>query len=105
MAQDLGSMIKAPISGSLYFTGLVVDRQVVTIRSQAGYLASFEPACTKHKVGDAVLKGEEFAWHCPPTKTYEYHCEGCIHFSIRSQYGYLSPDYFLGKLKPSVLVS
>ncbi len=104
LAQDPGSKIRAPLTGSISFVGLVVDRQVVSIRSTNGYLVSFEPACTKHKVGDSVLAGEEFAWHCSPKGSYQYHCENCVHFSIRSNYGYLSPDFFLGDIKPSVLL-
>jgi hypothetical protein len=87
----------------LYFKGLVVDREVVTIRTSDGYLASFEPACTNLEVGDRVKLGQEIAWHCKPSASYEYHCDSCVHFSARSAYGYISPDYLLGNLKPSVL--
>ncbi|MFM1957963.1 MAG: hypothetical protein RI929_326 [Actinomycetota bacterium] len=104
LVQDLGSPIKAPVSGKIYFAGLVVDRKVVTIRSFSGYLASFEPACTELKVGDVVLIGDQFAWHCSPQASYEYHCESCVHFSVRSQFGYLSPDFFLSKMLPSVIL-
>lgn len=99
----LASEIKAPAAGALYFKGLVVDREVVTIRTTDGYLASFEPACTNLEVGDSVKLGQEFAWHCQPSKSYEYHCNSCVHFSARSEFGYISPDYLLGDLKPSVL--
>jgi hypothetical protein len=101
---ELNSIIKAPIAGEISFLGMVVDRPVVTIRTSNGFLASFEPACSNLKVGDAVKVGSEFAWHCAPEPAYEYHCESCIHFSVRSVYGYLAPDYFLAGLKPSVLL-
>lgn len=99
----IGSAIKSPTDGEITFQGLVVDRNVMTITSENGYLASFEPACSALEVGDAVSLGETFAWHCEPLETYEYHCGQCVHFSIRSPWGYLSPEYFLGGLKPSVL--
>lgn len=99
----MGTEITAPTAGSLYFKGLVVDREVVTIRTTDGYLASFEPACTNLNLGDRVKQGEVIAWHCQPSKNYEYHCNSCVHFSARSDYGYISPDYLLGDLKPSVL--
>ncbi|MEN9954128.1 MAG: hypothetical protein RL028_730 [Actinomycetota bacterium] len=95
--------IHAPAAGVLYFKGMVVDREVVTIRTADGYLASFEPACTDLEVGDHVEPGQDFAWHCPPSPNYEYHCKSCVHFSARSAFGYISPDYLLGSLKPSVL--
>ncbi len=103
--QELGSPIKAPVSGKIFFVGLVVDRNVVTIRSPSGYLASFEPACTDLKVGEGVLIGEQFAWHCSPQESYDYHCESCIHFSVRSKFGYLSPDFFLSEILPSVILN
>jgi hypothetical protein len=76
-----GSPINAPMSGLLVFKGLVVDRDVVTIRSADGYLASFEPACTNFEVGDRVKPGQEIAWHCMPSAEYEYHCPSCVHYS------------------------
>jgi murein DD-endopeptidase MepM/ murein hydrolase activator NlpD len=100
---EIASKISAPSAGVLYFKGLVVDREVVTIRTPDGYLASFEPACTNLEVEDRVKLGQEIAWHCEPSTNYEYHCNSCVHFSARSQYGYISPDYLLGNLKPSVL--
>jgi murein DD-endopeptidase MepM/ murein hydrolase activator NlpD len=100
---EAGSKISAPAAGALYFKGLVVDREVVTIRTPDGYLASFEPACTNLEVGDLVKPGQEIAWHCEPSTNYEYHCNSCVHFSARSAHGYISPDYLLGNLKPSVL--
>jgi hypothetical protein len=100
---EAGSKISAPTAGVLYFKGLVVDRELVTIRTIDGYLASFEPACTNREVGDRVKLGQEIAWHCEPSASYEYHCDSCVHFSARSAYGYISPDYLLGNLKPSVL--
>ncbi len=103
--QELGSPIKAPVSGKIFFVGLVVDRNVVTIRSPSGYLASFEPACTDLKVGEGVLIGGQFAWHCSPQESYDYHCESCIHFSVRSKFGYLSPDFFLSEILPSVILN
>lgn len=103
MELEIDSKIKAPASGTLYFKGLVVDREVVTIRTTDGYLASFEPACTDLSVGGRVKVGQEFAWHCEPQERYEYHCRSCVHFSARSEFGYISPDYLLGHLRPSVL--
>jgi hypothetical protein len=101
----IGSAIKSPVDGQIAFQGEVVDRNVLTIRSENGYLASFEPACSELEVGESVSLGETFAWHCNPLEAYQYHCETCIHFSIRSAWGYLSPEYFLEGLGPSFLLN
>ena len=100
----IGSTIKAPVDGEITFQGLVVDRNVLTIRGKNGYLASFEPACSELEVGDSVNRGDLFAWHCQPLETYQYHCETCVHFSIRSAWGYLSPEFLLEGLSSSVLL-
>jgi hypothetical protein len=100
----LDAVINSPVAGTVSFVGTVVDREVVSIRGFNGYLASFEPVCSNLEVGDVVKVGEEIARHCKPTDEYQYHCESCVHFSIRSRFGYLSGDYFLAALKPSVLL-
>ncbi len=104
LALEIGSKIKAPVAGRITFADLVVDRASVTIQAESGYLATFEPACTTLKLGDRVTVGSEFAWHCSPNIEYRYHCKSCVHFSVRSQFGYLSPDYFLTQMLPSQLV-
>ncbi len=94
--------IHAPTQGTLAFQGKVVDRNLVTIRTDSG-LASFEPACTEFEVGEQIQRGELFAVHCEPDPEYEYHCENCVHFSVRDEFGYLSPMQLIEPLLPSVL--
>ena len=97
--------IGSPIDGVITFAGKVIDREVVTVQTPAGYLASFEPACSKVAIGERVIRGQVIANHCPPSEQYQYHCESCVHFSARNSFGYLSPLFLMGKLEPSVLVS
>lgn len=104
LAIETKSPITAPISGWLAFSDEVVDRPVVTIRSTTGYLVTFEPACTELKPGDRVRAGTEIAWHCSPKREYRYHCQSCVHLSVRSEFGYLSPDYFLTQMPASRLL-
>jgi hypothetical protein len=102
---ELGSEIYSPVSGFVSFNDKLVDRQVLTITSNGGRKYSFEPVCSGVSVGQKVAAGVAIGSHCEPDSTYEYHCETCIHFSVRTEYGYLSPLYVLGKLKPSVLTA
>ena len=99
----IGDTIFAPASGTISFVGEVVDRSVLTITTNLGYLASFEPICTHLTVGDLVQKGEPIGFHCAPNANYRYHCENCVHESTRNLFGYLSPFYMMGRLEPSVL--
>ncbi|MCF8528649.1 MAG: M23 family metallopeptidase [Aquiluna sp.] len=100
-----GEAISAPADGKISFAGLVVDRDVVSITTNFGYLASFEPACATLDAGERVSRGQVIARHCEPKPEYKYHCDSCVHFSARNLFGYLSPMYLLGKLNPSVLTS
>lgn len=96
------SEINSPADGTLVFAGKVVNRNVVTLRTESG-LASFEPACTNFSIGEQIKQGEPFAFHCQAGPDYEYHCQNCVHFSARDEYGYLSPMQLIEPQLPSVL--
>lgn len=98
-------VLRSPFSGAVSFRGKVFNRDVITVRSSSGLLASFEPACGILDVGDAVSAGAEIGSWCEPEETYQEHCEGCVHFSVRSPRGYLNPLLFLGKVRASRLVA
>ena len=95
--------VLAPTSGLVTFSGPVVDRNIVTITTSSGYLISFEQICSSLLPGDTVRRGQELGKFCSINEDYESHCESCIHFSVRSNRGYLNPELFLGSLLPSVL--
>ena len=97
--------IKGPFSGTVHFQGKVVDRNVLTLKSSSGLLASFEPICSNLSAGDDVTKGDQIGHYCAGAENYEEHCEMCIHFSVRSENGYLNPLLFVSTIKPSVIVS
>jgi hypothetical protein len=101
----LGDPVSSPQSGEVHFIGKVVDREVITIKTEAGYLATFEPVCSSLEKGAKVLAGEVIGTHCQAMLDYKNHCENCVHFSARSDFGYLSPLYLMGKTNAAVLVS
>ena len=95
--------VLAPTSGLVTFSGPVVDRNIVTITTSSGYLISFEEICSSLLPGDFVRRGQEIGKLCSINEDFESHCESCVHFSVRSNRGYLNPELFLGTLLPSVL--
>jgi hypothetical protein len=103
LAIDPQSAIVAPFAGEVFFSGKVVNRQVITLLSDTGLKATFEPVCAIHAKGSRVAMGQKIAVLCEPETDYEMHCESCVHFSIRNEYGYLNPLLFFGMLKPAVL--
>ena len=99
-----GQMVSSPASGSVHFVGKVVDRMVITIRTDSGKLSSFEPVCSKLKQGDRVLSGQPIGTWCAGDSGYQEHCERCVHASARDEFGYLSPLHMIGQKSPSVII-
>lgn len=99
-----GEQIAAPFAGSVSFVGKVFQRRVITIRS-GNLLASFEPVCSDLRVGQVVVAGEAIATRCAGDEDYREHCEGCVHFSVRTERGYLNPLLFYNRIRPSSIVS
>ena len=95
----------SPFPGTISFRGKVFNRDVITVRSSSGLLASFEPVCGTLDVGDSVIVGQEIGSWCEPDDSYQEHCNGCVHFSVRSPRGYLNPLLFFGKVRASRLVA
>ncbi len=109
----------APASGTIYFNGLVANRNVVTIKRSNGHLVSLEPACSDLAVGKFIKVGQPLGQYCSGSPGYRDHCEKlaasrdarfgpgstlrCLHFSYRTERGYLSPDAVMGLLTPSRL--
>ena len=92
--------LKSPFAGQVHFVGKVVDRKVMTLVSESGLKASFEPVCGFQSLGTTVSKRQAIGVLCVPETDYEMHCESCLHVSLRNSYGYLNPLLFYGELRP-----
>jgi hypothetical protein len=101
-----GQPIYAPTDATITFNQVVVDRPVLSLKTQSGDLLEFEPACSPLAVGTYISAGDEIANVCPAALSYHQHCkqELCLHFSLRTERGYLSPIIRYGALAPSVLL-
>ena len=100
-----GQSVTSPASGTVHFVGKVVNRNLITIKTDSGKLASFEPVCSSLKPGARVSQGQALGVRCSGDESYEAHCESCIHASARDNFGYLSPLHMMGQKSPSVLLS
>lgn len=102
---SLGQKIYAPVSGTVWFAGKVVNRPLLTLRSPAGNLIEVEPVCSTLVSNTKVKQKEEIGQVCDGDASYRPHCEAmrCLHFSYRTPDGYLSPIWIMGNLRPSVL--
>ena len=104
LAATQGSAVLAPASGTVTFSGVVVNRSVVTIAVDNGLRLSFEPVVSPLKAGDLVVRGQEIGTAEGPT-----HCDGsaatsCLHWGVRRGDDYLDPLQFILDLRPSVLL-
>lgn len=99
-----GASIRSPADGTVSFTGVVVDREVLSIDHGSGYVSSFEPVSSELEVGDAVGAGEVIA----QLDSYEDgsgHCDQpCVHWGVRHHGEYINPLLMIGALEPSVLL-
>lgn len=96
--------VVAPASGTVHFSGTVVNRKVLSIDHGDGYLSSYEPIESDLKKGDSVAAGqllgalgdyEDDTQHCP---------SDCLHFGVRLHGEYINPLPLLGAFRPSVLL-
>ena len=96
--------IFAAHSGVVSFRGRVVNRSVVSIRHENGYITSYEPVCSTLEPGNHLETGHQIGEVCSEPE-YQSHCGSrfCLHFSMRSSNGYLSPLVAIGGLSPSRL--
>ncbi|MGJ9424823.1 M23 family metallopeptidase [Nesterenkonia halotolerans] len=96
-----GATIRAPADGQVSFTGVVVDRPVLSIDHRSGYLSSFEPVEGSLEVGDAVSAGDPVGTLAPGNG----HCTApCLHWGVRLHGKYINPLLLTGDLEPSVLL-
>lgn len=110
LAVPSGGDIRSPADGVVTFSGVVVDREVLSIDHGDGYVSSFEPVSSELEVGDAVSTGDAVA----SLGTYDdgsHHCTGensttqpCLHWGVRLHDEYINPLLLLGELEPSVLL-
>jgi len=94
-----GSEVRAPDDGVVHFSGVVVDRPVLSIDHGSGVISSYEPVASVLAEGDVVRRGDVIgvleAGHC---------ASACLHLGVRVDGEYLSPLLFLGGQPRAVLL-
>lgn len=98
-----GSQIQAPTDGRVHFAGKVVDDHYLTLRASNGLLVSFSGVCSTLEQGQNVTAEQVIGARCDTDSEQSTHCQSCSHLSVRSDHGYLNPELFFGRLKPSIL--
>lgn len=98
----VGTEVLTPATGTVSFSGVVVDRGVVTITHPNGLRSSLEPVEPLVRIGDQVKAGQAIGLvsavpgHCAPTV--------CLHWGVRRGATYLDPIGLLRGFGPIVLL-
>jgi len=93
------AVITAPADGVVYFSGMVVDRPVLSIAHADGLVSSYEPVESDLPQGTKVRRGDDVGHLLPG------HCAAaCLHFGVRLYGQYVSPLNYLGGIPHSVLL-
>lgn len=95
----LGATVYSPQNGTVFFSGMVVDRSVLSIKHGSDIVSSYEPVISTLVPGDIVQRGDALgaleAGHCD---------RACLHFGVRTGGRYVSPLKYLGEISRSVLL-
>jgi murein DD-endopeptidase MepM/ murein hydrolase activator NlpD len=100
IAAPAGTVVTAPEEGRVHFSGVVVDRPVISLEHRGSVLSSFEPVEGLVDEGAIVARGQPIgvllAGHCGD--------RACLHLGARVEGRYVSPLLLLGELRPAVLL-
>ena len=101
LAAPPGTPLRSPATGVVSFSGVVVDREVLTIDHGDGRKSSFEPVTATVRRGERVERGQVVArvaapGHGPRGES--------VHWGVREHGEYVNPLQFVVDLRPSVLL-
>lgn len=100
VAASAGQAVLSPTDAVVSFSGVVVDRPVITLRVDEHVLVSMEPVASELPVGAAVAAGTVIGAIAGGG-----HCDGgCLHIGVRVDGEYVSPLLFLAGVPPAVLL-
>ncbi len=105
-AVDYEQPVFAPADGFVIYSGMLVDRPLLSLNHANQLISEVEPVCSSLGKGERVQKGKAIGYVCQPRLTYRGHCaaEVCLHFSVRKDGRYISPLALIGGLSPSRLL-
>lgn len=96
----VGSVIQAPAPGLVAFRGTVVDRPLLTIEHDGGYLTTFEPLVSELSPGESVVAGQPLGLVSVGGHT----APGLLHLGVRWNNAYINPMILFGEVPRAVLL-
>lgn len=99
LASSWGAPVYSPADGTVFFSGWVVDRPVLSIAHEGGLVSSFEPVDATVVAGQQVLEGQQVGDVAAGA-----HCTAdCIHVGLRLHGDYISLMLMLRGVPRAVL--
>ena len=98
-----GAAVLAPASGTVIFSGIVVNRGVISIDHGNGVTSSFEPVTAGVVTGERVQPGDVIGV-ISGIHTWPSGACACLHLGARLNGEYLSPLAFLSSIDRAVLL-
>ncbi|QEW04870.1 M23 family metallopeptidase [Microbacterium lushaniae] len=92
--------VRSPADGVIAYSGIVVDRGVLTIDHGDGLVTTFEPVESALRAGEAVTRGQEVA----EVSSGGHTADGAVHFGVRRNGDYINPLLMLGGVPRAILL-
>lgn len=96
----VGAEVMAPADGVVAYRGTVVDRPLLTIEHDGGFVTTFEPLVSTLSPGDAVAEGDVIG----TVATGGHADAGTLHLGVRLEGEYMNPMLLFGGLPRAVLL-
>lgn len=100
VAAPIGATVRAPVDGVVAFRGTVVDRPLITIEHEGGYVTTFEPLLSEASPGDVVSAGEVLG----TVDVGGHAAAGTLHVGVRLHGIYINPLLLFGGVPRAVLL-
>lgn len=95
-----GAQLLAPTDGVVAFRGTVVDRPLLTVETDDGYVLTFEPVDSTHAPGDRVSSGAVLG----VVASGGHSSAGSMHVGVRVNGDYLNPLPLFATLPRAILL-
>ncbi|WP_433586701.1 murein hydrolase activator EnvC family protein [Microbacterium hydrocarbonoxydans] len=100
IAAPIGAAVRAPADGVVAFRGTVVDRPLITIEHEGGFVTTFEPLLSELSPGDAVSAGDVIG----AVDVGGHAAAGTLHIGVRLHGVYVNPLLLFGEVPRAVLL-
>ena len=95
ISAPIGSLVRSPVTGWVYWVGTINGIPGLSIRTGAGYRHTLQPVSSALTVGDRVSQGKLIGVVEPSN-----HCAtgACLHWGVKKDDRYFDPRWFVAPI-------